>query len=572
MKNIFKYPFYIILLILSSCSENVEEIDGTIVSAIIINGEDIEDGGTSQMRAEVFPSTAENKAITWSVSDETVATITNNGLLKAVSNGSVTVIAEAQDNSGVSSTKDITVSGITVPDVLVESITVSGNDITNGQAQNYTAEVFPANATNTEVSWSVSDVAIATINSEGLLTPLNNGTVKVIATSKDPNAISGELEITISGFSNVDGVTSSEELLNAIKDAIAGDIIYVKEGTFAFTSTININQSGSASSLISILPHPNNSERPILDFSVMSENGSNRGIELSGNYWHIKGIKVFKAGDNGMLITGSNNLIEFCEFSDNSDTGLQIGNGGGNNTVLNCDSFFNADSTLENADGFASKLDAGTGNKFIGCRAWQNLDDGWDGYLRGADNITTTYENCWAIKNGYLKNGTKGLGDGNGFKTGGSDNKDLKHNAILKNCLAVGNIYDGFDHNSNRGNIEIYNSGAYDNGKNIGFGTSNIASSLIVKNSVSVASGNKDSFNATTTDVTNNSWQNGLTADATDYVSLNADLLLAARKPDGSLPDVDFMKLVSGSDLIDAGVDVGLSFNGSAPDVGPFEK
>ena len=493
-------------------------------------------------------------------------------MLKAVSNGSVTVIAEAQDNSGVSSTKDITVSGITVPDVLVESITVSGNDITNGQAQNYTAEVFPANATNTEVSWSVSDVAIATINSEGLLTPLNNGTVKVIATSKDPNAISGELEITISGFSNVDGVTTSEELLNAIKDAIAGDIIYVKEGTFAFTSTININQSGSASSLISILPHPNNSERPILDFSVMSENGSNRGIELSGNYWHIKGIKVFKAGDNGMLITGSNNLIEFCEFSDNSDTGLQIGNGGGNNTVLNCDSFFNADSTLENADGFASKLDAGTGNKFIGCRAWQNLDDGWDGYLRGADNITTTYENCWAIKNGYLKNGTKGLGDGNGFKTGGSDNKDLKHNAILKNCLAVGNIYDGFDHNSNRGNIEIYNSGAYDNGKNIGFGTSNIASSLIVKNSVSVASGNKDSFNATTTDVTNNSWQNGLTADATDYVSLNADLLLAARKPDGSLPDVDFMKLVSGSDLIDAGVDVGLSFNGSAPDVGPFEK
>lgn len=572
MKNIFKYPFYIILLILSSCSENVEEIDGTIVSAIIINGEDIEDGGTSQMRAEVFPNTAENKAIAWSVSDETVATITNNGLLKAVSNGSVTVIAEAQDNSGVSSTKDITVSGITVPDVLVESITVSGNDITNGQAQYYTAEVFPENATNTEVSWSVSDDAIATINSEGLLTPLNNGTVKVIATSKDPNAISGELEITISGFSNVDGVTSSEELLNAIKDAIAGDIIYVKEGTFAFTSTININQSGSASSLISILPHPNNSERPILDFSVMSENGSNRGIELSGNYWHIKGIKVFKAGDNGMLITGSNNLIEFCEFSDNSDTGLQIGNGGGNNTVLNCDSFFNADSTLENADGFASKLDAGTGNKFIGCRAWQNLDDGWDGYLRGADNITTTYENCWAIKNGYLKNGTKGLGDGNGFKTGGSDNKDLKHNAILKNCLAVGNIYDGFDHNSNRGNIEIYNSGAYDNGKNIGFGTSNIASSLIVKNSVSVASGNKDSFNATTTDVTNNSWQNGLTADATDYVSLNADLLLAARKPDGSLPDVDFMKLVSGSDLIDAGVDVGLSFNGSAPDVGPFEK
>ncbi|WP_439129785.1 Ig-like domain-containing protein [Polaribacter sp.] len=572
MKNIFKYPFYILLLILSSCSDNIEEIDDTIVSAIMIIGEDIEDGGTSQMRAEVFPNTAENKSIVWSVSDETIATISKSGLLRAVANGTVTVTAEAQDNSGVSGTKDVVISGVSVPDVLVESIIVSGANITNGQPQTFTAEVLPANATNKEISWSVSDSTIATINSEGLLTPLDNGTLKVIATSEDPNAVFGELEVTISGFSTVPGVTTAAELLTAIQNAVAGDVIYVKEGTFAFSSTINISQSGTSSNLISMLQHPNNTQRPTLDFSAMSENSSNRGIELSGNFWHIKGIKVFNAGDNGMLITGNDNLIEFCEFSENSDTGLQIGNGGANNTVLNCDSFFNADSTLENADGFASKLDAGTGNKFIGCRAWQNLDDGWDGYLRGADNITTTYENCWAIKNGYLKDGSTGAGDGNGFKTGGSDSKNLKHNAILKNCIAVGNVFDGFDHNSNRGNIEIYNSGAYDNGRNISFSTSNIANSLVIKNTVSIAGGSNDSFNATTIDITNNAWQNGLTADASDYVSLNTDLLLAARKADGSLPDVDFMKLVSGSDLIDAGVDVGLSFNGTAPDIGPFEK
>ena len=82
----------------------------------------------------------------------------------------------------------------------------------------------------------------------------------------------------------------------------------------------------------------------------------------------------------------------------NADTGLQIGNGASNNTIVNCDSFYNADSTLENADGFACKLDAGTGNQFIGCRAWQNLDDGWDGYLRGTDNITTTHENVGQLK------------------------------------------------------------------------------------------------------------------------------------------------------------------------------
>uniref|UniRef100_UPI003F6BFA75 Ig-like domain-containing protein n=1 Tax=Polaribacter sp. TaxID=1920175 RepID=UPI003F6BFA75 len=372
MKNIFKYPFYIMLLIIASCTTNEDDLTETIVKSIVVSGDDISDGGTSQMRAEVFPTTALNRTVAWSVSDESIATISSSGLLRAVTNGMVTVTATAQDDSGVVGTKDITVSGVVIPVVLVESITVSGSDITDGQPQSFSAEVFPANATTQEVVWSVSNSAIATINSEGILTPLDNGSVTVRATSQDANAVFGELAVNISGFSNVPGVATSQELLTAIQNAVAGDVIYVKEGTFTFSSTINIGQSGTSSSLISILPHPNNTQRPTLDFSAMSENSSNRGIELSGNFWHIKGIKVFNAGDNGMLITGNDNLIEFCEFSENSDTGLQIGNGGANNTVLNCDSFFNADSTLENADGFASKLDAGTGNKFIGCRAWQN--------------------------------------------------------------------------------------------------------------------------------------------------------------------------------------------------------
>ena len=304
----------------------------------------------------------------------------------------------------------------------------------------------------------------------------------------------------------------------------------------------------------------------------MSESSSNRAISLSGSYWHIKGIDIFGAGDNGMFISGHNNLIEFCTFSECKDSGLQMGNGASNNTVLNCDSFNNADSSLENADGFAAKLDVGTGNKFIGCRAWQNLDDGWDGYLRGANNITTTYENCWAIRNGYLKTGTIGAGDGNGFKTGGSDDKLLKHNAIYYNCIAAGNVYDGFDHNSNRGDIEIYNCSAYSNGRNISFGSGNIANSLTIKNSVSVSSGSNDSFNATNSDITNNSWQNGLVANAADFESLDIfELMTAPRQADGSLPNVDFMALVAGSDLIDAGIDIGLPYNGSAPDLGYLE-
>lgn len=370
-------------------------------------------------------------------------------------------------------------------------------------------------------------------------------------------------------------VSTPLELTNALAAVTTGGNIYISDSNgsnYVFNTKISITKSGSSGNLISLLPNPANTTRIRLDFSSMAENSSNRAITLSGSYWYIKGLDIFGAGDNGMFIGGSNNLIEFCSFSECKDTGLQIGSGGSNNTILNCDSFFNADSTLENADGFACKLDAGTGNKFIGCRAWQNLDDGWDGYLRPANNITTTHENCWAIKNGYLKNGTVGVGDGNGFKTGGSDDKLLKHNAIYKNCIAIGNVFDGFDHNSNRGDVTLYNCGAYNNGRNINFGNSNIANSLTIKNTISFSGvSGGDSYSATTTDITNNSWQNGLVANASDFVSLDVALLTSARKADGSLPDIDFMKLVPGSDLIDKGINVGLPFNGVAPDLGAFE-
>ncbi|MBN2817735.1 MAG: DUF4990 domain-containing protein [Bacteroidales bacterium] len=364
-------------------------------------------------------------------------------------------------------------------------------------------------------------------------------------------------------------VSTSQEILDAIAAAAPGENIYVHGGDYVFNSTIDIDKSGSSGNVISLLAYPGESTRPKFDFSSMAENSSNRGIQVNGSFWHIKGIDVFGAGDNGMYISGNSNIIEFCTFSENSDTGLQLGDGAANNTILNCDSFFNADTSIENADGFACKLDAGTGNKFIGCRAWQNLDDGWDGYLRGTDNITTTYENCWTVKNGYLKNGTVSGGDGNGFKTGGSDLKDLKHNAIYKNCIAVGNVHNGFDHNSNRGTVTIYNCSAYINGKNYSFGTTNPLEKLIIKNSNAL--GDYGSVYATVLDVTNNSWQDGITVTSADFESIDYTQLLKPRKADGSLPDVTFFHLKAGSNLIDKGVDVGLPFNGTAPDLGAFE-
>ncbi len=558
-----------------ACDSGKEEdlVGEVLVKSIEIQGEAITDGGSSLFSVVILPENASNKNVAWSVSNESVATINQEGLLSAVSNGSVLVTAIAQDVSGMIKSKLVSVSGVVDPVLLVESITISGESITNGSPTQLTATVLPENADNKEIIWSVSDESVATVSQEGLLSPKQNGQVTVSALAQDGSGVSGELTVEIAGVEIVEGiiVTTSQELLTALASATAGAKIYVRGGVYTFTAMIRLDKSGTADNPISLLAHPNEATRPKFDFSGMAESSSNRGIQISGDYWYVKGLDVFGAGDNGMFISGDNNLIEFCTFSENADTGLQIGNGAKSNTVLNCDSYYNADSSIENADGFACKLDAGDGNAFIGCRAWQNLDDGWDGYLRGADNITTVYENCWAIRNGKLKSGANSGGDGNGFKTGGSDDKLLKHHAIFKNCIAAGNVVDGFDHNSNRGDVQIINSTGHANGRNISFGSGNSANALTIKNTGSLEGGSTDQLVATTTEIGNNSWQNGLSAEASDYVSLNIDLLLSPRKPDGSLPDIDYLKLVPASDLIDKGVDVGLPYEGTAPDIGPFE-
>jgi len=370
----------------------------------------------------------------------------------------------------------------------------------------------------------------------------------------------------------VKGATATIDAPTTLADAVsrvnAGGTIYVRGGTYPSSSTITLSRSGGSGSPINLRAYPLDTVRPRVDFSTQAT--GSRGVSVSGNYWHVYGIDFFGAGDNCMFIGGSNNTIEFSTFSECEDSGLQMGSGAASNLVLNCDSYFNADATLENADGFAAKLDVGSGNKFVGCRAWNNLDDGWDGYLRGADNVTTSFVDCWAIDNGKLKSGSVGAGDGNGFKTGGSDDKTLSHNVTYQRCIAAGNVHDGFDHNSNRGSITILNCAAHANGSNINFTSVNIAASLTIKNTISL--GTNGELSATKTDITGNSWQNGLSATGADFVGVDTALLKAARKSDGSLPDIDYLKLVPGSDLRNAGIDVGLPFSGSAPDVGPFES
>jgi hypothetical protein len=347
-----------------------------------------------------------------------------------------------------------------------------------------------------------------------------------------------------------------------------GDTILLQGGMYVCPTTTTISKSGSSTARYYLLVEPGG--RALLDCSSQAVNGSNRGIYLSGSYWYIRGLDIKEAGDNGMYVTGSNNIIEFCTFFGNRDTGLQLSGGAANNQVINCDSYNNADPSQGNADGFSPKLTVGTGNYFSGCRSWQNSDDGWDGYMRGADDVTTTLESCWCFSNGYLSDGSPSSGNGNGYKTGGSDTKDLRHNMVLKKCLAFDNRVKGFDQNNNRGSITIYNGTAYRNGTNYGIGDT-LAPGKVLTLTNCVSFGWYGSLNAAAVQKTNSWLAPFSTVTESDFISVDTTGVRAPRKADGSLPDVAFLHLSVTSQLVNAGTDVGLPYAGNAPDLGAFE-
>jgi hypothetical protein len=370
-------------------------------------------------------------------------------------------------------------------------------------------------------------------------------------------------------------VANSSNLSSYVKKAVAGDTVLVHQGTYAMSSQINITNDGTEDKMIVLMGYPGET-MPVIDAS----NKASFCFQLEADYWHIYGLELKNATHSGIKINGGNhNLCEYLIIHDNANTGFQIGGGSSYNVIKNVDSYHNKDADNEDADGFAPKLDVGTDNYFYGCRSWENSDDGYDGYMRGTDrDIYTYYDHCIAYRNGYIENAT-GNGDGNGFKLGGYDKGyPRRHNVQCTFCLSVNNEHKGFDRNSNVGTITLYNCSAYNNGisssdYNFAFpsgksGTQADGHPITVKNCVSISDDGRDyQMSCTPYVVDHNTWQlDGCSA--SDFESVDTSQIIAARKSDGSLPDMTFMMLKKDSKLIDAGTDVGLDYSGVAPDLG----
>ena len=189
-------------------------------------------GDTMQAAAAVLPENADNKEVTWTSSDETVANVSEAGLITAKAAGTATIKATAKDGSGVSGELVITVKAKQVtPDpepVKVASISVTADkkELEIGGTAQAAAAVLPENADNKEVTWTSSNESAVTVNESGLIKAIGVGSADIIATAKDGSGVTGKVTITVKS-KDIDPVPTPtpapaekvEELNKVVKEA-----------------------------------------------------------------------------------------------------------------------------------------------------------------------------------------------------------------------------------------------------------------------------------------------------------------------------------------------------------------
>ena len=182
-------------------------------------------GQTVQLLANVLPTNATDKSVVWSSSDADVATVDENGLVTAVSIGT-TVITTTSVN-GLKAECEVTVAPTPV-----ESVTLShaAATLNSGETLQLTATLLPEGATDKSVAWSSSDAGVATVDEDGLITPVSVGTAVITATSA--NGLTAKCSVTVAPT-----IVESITLNHAEATLKSGEVLQLKATLFPEDAT-----------------------------------------------------------------------------------------------------------------------------------------------------------------------------------------------------------------------------------------------------------------------------------------------------------------------------------------------
>ena len=151
-------------------------------------------GQTPSFTPKILPENTANKKVIWKSSNTNIATVNpSTGVIKAVSNGTCKITATTTDGTNLSVSIDVIVD-IKAKRVALDktSLKIASKNSTN----KLVATVTPTQA-NKKVAWSSSNGNIAKVDSKGRVTPVSNGTCKIIATTTDGTNKTASCDVTV---------------------------------------------------------------------------------------------------------------------------------------------------------------------------------------------------------------------------------------------------------------------------------------------------------------------------------------------------------------------------------------
>ena len=184
---------------LPACS-SPEEIDTTVsVTSVSLNPAELilTVGYTGNLTPTVLPENATNRNVTWGSNNEAVATVNTQGVVNAVSPGTATITVTTVDGRRTAMA-NVTVNAVVPPTVAVTGVTLSEETLSLvvGDTETLIANVLPAGATNPNVTWHSDDESVATVDDDGEVTAVSEGTAIITVRTVDGN-FTADVEITV---------------------------------------------------------------------------------------------------------------------------------------------------------------------------------------------------------------------------------------------------------------------------------------------------------------------------------------------------------------------------------------
>ena len=189
----------------------------------------LEVGQTIQLTATVAPADATNKEVEWKSSDEKVATVDANGLVKAIAVGDADITVTTKEGGKTASAK-ISVVEPEPPVVAVESVTldITEQELKVGEELQLTATVKPDDATNKDVEWKSSDEKIATVDANGLVKAIAKGEANITVTTKDGGKQASAKITVIEEEQGIEQIVANPELSGKVLHQ--GTLYIIRDG------------------------------------------------------------------------------------------------------------------------------------------------------------------------------------------------------------------------------------------------------------------------------------------------------------------------------------------------------